>query len=234
MDRKTEIYENVRIVPENAKKAIGGGRLKGMTDINPMFRIRVLTEQFGPCGIGWRYEIVDERLENGANNEIAAFVRINLYIYYEGKWSYPIPGTGGSSFVASESKGLYTSDECFKMALTDALSVACKALGVGADVYWNADSTKCDKTDKSDKDNAKTQQQSNDSLKEIAQMLTEMYGEKSAPSKLEELTAFKGKNDQVVLGVKSLKELKDKRLTTTYNKIKKLYENFVKDKNKVV
>lgn len=26
------------------------------------------------------------------------------------------------------------------MALTDAISVACKALGVGADIYWSADS----------------------------------------------------------------------------------------------
>lgn len=28
------------------------------------------------------------------------------------------------------------------MALTDAISVACKALGIGADVYWDKDSTK--------------------------------------------------------------------------------------------
>jgi hypothetical protein len=48
-------------------------------------------------------------------------------------------------FVASEKSGLYTSDECFKMALTDALSVACKALGIGADVYWDRDPNKYDK-----------------------------------------------------------------------------------------
>ena len=45
-------------------------------------------------------------------------------------------------FVAKESKGLHTSDECFKMAMTDAISVACKALGIGADVYWEKDKTK--------------------------------------------------------------------------------------------
>ena len=44
--------------------------------------------------------------------------------------------------VANEKNGLYTSDECYKMALTDAISVACKALGFGADVYWGADRTK--------------------------------------------------------------------------------------------
>ena len=45
-------------------------------------------------------------------------------------------------FKALERGGLYTSDECFKMATTDAISVACKQLGIGADIYWGADSTK--------------------------------------------------------------------------------------------
>ena len=44
--------------------------------------------------------------------------------------------------VASESKGLYVNDECYKMALTDAISVACKGLGIGADIYWQKDNTK--------------------------------------------------------------------------------------------
>jgi uncharacterized protein with PIN domain len=65
-----------------------------------------------------------------------------LYIKIDDKWSEAIPGTGGSSFVTKEKNGLYMSDECFKMALTDAISVACKALGIGADVYWDKDKTK--------------------------------------------------------------------------------------------
>lgn len=136
------IYESVRKVPQSAQREIQAGRLKGKTDINPMWRIKALTEQFGPCGIGWKYTITDKRLENGANNEVSAFVDIDLYIKVDGEWSDAIPGTGGSAFVASERNGLYTSDECFKMALTDAISVACKALGFGADVYWAKDATK--------------------------------------------------------------------------------------------
>lgn len=140
-----KIYEAVRAVPDNAKREIQAGRLKGKTDINPMWRIKLLTEQFGPCGIGWKYEITREWMENGANGEIAAFVDIKLYYKWEGEWSEPIPGTGGSAFVASERNGLYTSDECFKMALTDAISVACKALGFAGDVYWEKDSSKYDR-----------------------------------------------------------------------------------------
>lgn len=136
------IYNQVRAVPEEAKREIAAGRLKGKTDINPMWRIKALTEQFGVCGIGWKYVITDKRLEAGADGEMSAFVDIDLFIKIGGEWSEAIPGTGGSAFVAKERNGLYTSDECFKMALTDAISVSCKALGFGADVYWQADATK--------------------------------------------------------------------------------------------
>jgi hypothetical protein len=144
MDNLT-IYNEVRNVPDSAKRRIEAGRLKGKTDINPMWRIKVLTEKFGPCGFGWKYVITDKRLEQGANGEVAAFLDIDLFVKADGVWSDAIPGTGGSAFVAKEKNGLYTSDECFKMALTDAISVACKALGFGADVYWEADRSKYDK-----------------------------------------------------------------------------------------
>ena len=138
------IYNRVRQVPQEAKKEIGGGRLKGMTDINPMWRIKTLTEQFGMVGFGWYYEILEEKFVNGANDEIAVFVKINLFIKQDGEWSKPIMGIGGSSFVTKEKNGLYTNDECLKMALTDAISIACKAIGIGADVYFAKDSTKYD------------------------------------------------------------------------------------------
>lgn len=132
-------WNKFRNVPTEAKKAIGGGRLKGMTDINPMWRLKTLTEAYGPAGIGWYYTIDKKELVDGSNGEIAAFVDITLYVKESDEWSKGIPGTGGSMYIAKEKNGLYTSDEAFKMALTDALSVSCKALGIGADVYWASD-----------------------------------------------------------------------------------------------
>lgn len=139
-----KIYEAVRNAPENALKSIEAGRLKGKSDINPIWRIRTLTEQFGPCGIGWKYVIKRQWLEPGASGEIAAFVEIDLFFKHDEVWSEAIPGTGGSGFVQKERNGLYTNDECFKMALTDAISVACKALGFAANVYWEKDRSKYD------------------------------------------------------------------------------------------
>lgn len=134
-----ELYEKLRKVPDEAKKQIGAGRLKGMTDINPVWRIKALTDVFGPCGTGWWYTVDRKEIVfDDITKTAAAFVDITLY-YLDpetGETSKGIPGTGGASFVLQERNGPYQNDECYKMALTDALSVAAKALGVGADVYF--------------------------------------------------------------------------------------------------
>ena len=143
--KNMDVYNKVRTVPSEALKPIAAGRLKGFSDINPMWRIKVLTETFGACGIGWWYEITDKRLvPDETTHQVAAFMDILLYYKNPetGEVSHGIPGTGGSVFVAQESKGAYMSDECFKMALTDAISVAAKALGVAADVYYAKDRSK--------------------------------------------------------------------------------------------
>lgn len=135
------IYESGRKVPLEACKSFNNGRFSG-TDINPMWRIKKLTELFGPAGIGWYYEVLSERSERLNDDTVIAVVDLNLYIKVDGEWSKPIFGTGGNQLVSKTKTGTSTSDEGYKMALTDALSVACKALGIGADVYFDKDKTK--------------------------------------------------------------------------------------------
>ncbi len=129
------VFNKVRRVPQTALKQIGAGRLKGMSDINPVWRILAMTNTFGICGVGWKYEI-EKQWSETFGNEIKGFCNINLYVKVDGVWSDAIPGTGGASFVTMERNGAYVSDEVYKMALTDALSVAMKSLGVAADVYF--------------------------------------------------------------------------------------------------
>ena len=141
MDNMT-IWGKVEKTPKEAQKEIGAGRLKGFTDINPMWRFKCLTEVFGPCGIGWKFEITEKQIIPGANGEAKAFVDILLYYKWNGEWSEGVPGTGGSSLVSAEKNGLYTNDECYKMALSDAIGTACKALGMSADIYFSKDRSK--------------------------------------------------------------------------------------------
>ena len=146
------IYERVRSVPKEAKKEIEAGRLKGKNDINPMWRIKKLTEVFGPAGFGWYTEIVRTWTEASESGEMAVFVDIHLFVKKDGEWSKPIYGNGGNRLVANEKKYEngqqvyvpFLDDDAYKKAYTDAISVAAKALGIGADVYFEKDVTKYD------------------------------------------------------------------------------------------
>jgi len=145
------IWDALKRPPKDALKKITGGRLRGMTDISPQWRYEAATEHFGPCGIGWKYEIENLWTESGSDNQIFAFAKVNLFYKRAAEtnsplpdddWSSPIPGIGGSMLVAKEKDGLYSNDEAYKMAVTDALTNALKMIGVAADIYrgmWDGD-----------------------------------------------------------------------------------------------
>lgn len=137
-----EIWNKYKEVPKNALKDFDNGKFAG-TDINTMWRLKSLTEAFGMCGFGWYYvpkKFWTEKCENG---DVFAFAEIELFVKVNNEWSQPISGTGGNKLVRVIKNGsLSTSDEAFKMAITDAIGVACKNLGFGADIYWENDKTK--------------------------------------------------------------------------------------------
>lgn len=129
------IWDQVHKPDPTSLKTIGGGRLKGMTDINPQWRFQAATDVFGPCGIGWWYTIKELWTVPGADGQVMAFARVDVF-YRDGEsTSQPVEGIGGSMMISKEKDYLYTNDECYKMAVTDALSVAFKALGFGAEIY---------------------------------------------------------------------------------------------------
>lgn len=129
-----QYYDMGRSVPKNATKSFSNGRFSG-TDINPMWRIKKLTEMFGPVGLGWYTEVTRQEHIMTDDANVMVFVDINLYVKYGDTWSKPIFGTGGN-ILKAKGKG---DDDGFKKAYTDALSIACKALGIGADVWYSAD-----------------------------------------------------------------------------------------------
>lgn len=128
-------YNELKTPPANALKEIQAGRIKGKSDINPQWRYEQMTESFGVCGIGWKFRKTKTEFINGAGEEIAVFVDIELFVKIDNEWSEAIPGSGGDVFVVNEKNGLRTNDEAVKMATTDALGTAMKMLGLAADVY---------------------------------------------------------------------------------------------------
>src|SRR5512133_952392 len=131
----SETYDKMRRPPATALREIKGGRLKGNTDINPQWRYEIIDATYGACGTGWKYEIERLWAEPANNGQIMCFSQVKVYVKKGDAWSDPIPGIGGSMLIEQESSGIHVNDEGYKMATTDALSVALKMLGMGADIY---------------------------------------------------------------------------------------------------
>ena len=212
-----EIYEKFKSVPNDAMKAFDNGKFKG-TDINTMWRIKCLTEQFGPCGFGWYFEIERTWIEETKNTgEQFAFAEIKLYIKIDGEWSKGISGTGGNKLCYLKKDGSYTtSDEAYKMAITDAFGVACRSLGIGADVYWANDRTKYS-TANEDDDGAPAEPKE---------------PKKATPKQIEILAKnYTGDNLAKLLEINGLQKLEDITMTKASELITKLYEKKGDKKN---
>lgn len=138
-----EHYEALRRPPQEALRTIEFGALKGKSDINPQWKYEAMTEEFGLCGIGWKFEIADkEMVPVQQTGEVMIFVVVNLYVKDGESWSAPIPGCGGDFLIKRDKNGMHGNDEGLKMAITDALGNAAKMIGVAADIYRGMYNTK--------------------------------------------------------------------------------------------
>lgn len=182
-------YNAVKTVPQSALKVIDFGKLKGKYDISPQWRWEVLTETYGMCGIGWRFEVVSiQQVPVEETKETMLYVLVNLYIKDGDEWSEPIPGYGGDFLIYKDKNGFHGNDEAFKMAVTDALGTAAKMIGVGADVYRGLQDTKINaaaekerKEKEFDPQNAygivlKMASEHGVSAEQVAQQATKMFG----------------------------------------------------------
>lgn len=126
----------------NYTKPITGKRFGG-TAINPTYCYQKMTERFGPCGIGWKFEVTKRTVHEAPESQLMLFVDVALYIslgYKNGMpaemaWSDAIPGVGGNMIFDKQAKGLFLDDEAYKKATTDALTNAMKFLGMSADIH---------------------------------------------------------------------------------------------------
>lgn len=115
------------------------------TAIAPAWLMRKATEQFGPLGIGWGYDIVEEKFVEGAPLGVDAageslgraqvhILRLRLWYVWQGKRGQ-FEHFGQTSFVGRGTNGLATESDVAKKSLTDALSKCLSMLGFGGDVH---------------------------------------------------------------------------------------------------
>lgn len=128
---KTDIWDRLgKTDPAHTKQFSRAGGFKG-TALKPQWAIRRLTEEFGPCGIGWGMGEPSFQLV-AAGNETLVFCTVSAW---HTEPTNVIYGVGGDKVTASRQSGPFNDDEAFKKAFTDALMNAFKFVGVGADIH---------------------------------------------------------------------------------------------------
>lgn len=136
MCENLKIWNKVKQVPAEFTKKIEFGKLKNKSDINPQWRLMAMTQAFGQVGHGWTYRIVRTWSEpHPTDGSVMCFAEVAVKTKVDGEWGQEFSGIGGSEIVEKNKNGLQSNDDGYKMAVTDALSVAFKAVGVASDVY---------------------------------------------------------------------------------------------------
>lgn len=132
MAGKTELWDRLgKTDPKHTKPFQRAGGFKG-TAIKPIYSYRRMTEEYGPCGVGWGIGEPSFQTVPAPEGEVLVYCTVSIW---HGDRANLVFGVGGDKAVIKQSSGLRSDDEAFKKAFTDAVTNALKMIGVGADVH---------------------------------------------------------------------------------------------------
>jgi hypothetical protein len=128
---KTDLWDRLKTTdPKHTSKFKRAGGFSG-TAIKPIWSIHRMTEEFGPCGVGWGVNEPTFQIVHG-NDEALVYCTVSVW---HGSRENIVFGVGGDKAVGRNRNGAFTDDEAFKKAFTDAVTNAFKFIGVSADVH---------------------------------------------------------------------------------------------------
>lgn len=128
------LWQSVERTPEEHTKRITGKSYQGNSP-KPHYLVHKATETFGPCGIGWGFQIVDERIEEGAGGAKLHIARVKVWYEWNGKRG-EVEHIGGTEFSGMRSSGkAFTDEDAPKKSVTDALVKALSMIGFAGDIF---------------------------------------------------------------------------------------------------
>lgn len=144
--KNLELWDNVSTSdPEYTREFSAGGGYSG-TAINGAYMIMKATKQWGPIGINWGYEILEERIDNGApgydeageilGHTMTHTIHLALWVKMGDEMSR-VEHFGHTPFVYWNRtyKNWVTDQEAPKKSLTDAIKKCLSMYGFCADIY---------------------------------------------------------------------------------------------------
>ena len=166
--------------PAHTKKVTFG---RGFTAIDPMYQIMKATEQFGPAGKNWGWNIADIKFM--PTDQVAILVEL----WFEDKEN-KIYQWGQCSLFTDKGK-TKPDEDCMKKATTDAITKCLSYLGFNADVFLGKfDDNKYVEQMRKKKENEKKSLQSEENKKEL-ELVKQITEYLHSLDSLDKLTAYK-------------------------------------------
>lgn len=128
------LWERVCITDPKAVKPITGKQYQGNSP-KPYWIVERLTEEFGPCGIGWGFSILNERMEHLSPTDVLHVALVRFWYELDGKRG-ELEQIGQTKAVYEKSKGgLMVDEDAPKKSVTDALVKCASYIGFAGDIF---------------------------------------------------------------------------------------------------
>ncbi len=133
-NQKKALWDRVKVTDPKAVKAITGKQYQGNSP-RPYWIVERLTEEFGPCGIGWGFSIINERMERLTESEILHVAVVKFWYVLDGIRG-ELEQIGQTKCVYEKSKGgLMVDEDAPKKSVTDALVKCASYIGFAGDIF---------------------------------------------------------------------------------------------------
>lgn len=134
MTDKKSLWKRVCVTDPKAVKAITGKQYQGNSP-KPYWIVERLTEEFGPCGLGWGFSIVNERMERLTESEILHVAVVRFWYELDGKRG-EVEQIGQTKAVYAKRDGsLLVDEDAPKKSVTDALVKCASYIGFAGDIF---------------------------------------------------------------------------------------------------
>lgn len=134
MSKNKELWKRVFTTDPRHVKPITGKQYSGNSP-KPYWIIERLTDEFGPCGIGWGFNILSERFERFSDTDTLHVASVRLWYVLDGQRG-ELEQIGQTKSSYTTSKGAFMLDEdAPKKSVTDALVKCASYLGFAGDIF---------------------------------------------------------------------------------------------------
>ncbi len=134
MSENKALWKRVCVTDPRHVKPITGKQYSGNSP-KPYWIVERLTDEFGPCGIGWGFTILSERMERLSETDVLHIAVVRLWYELGGKrGEFEQIGQTKAAY-AKRDGSLLVDEDAPKKSVTDALVKCASYLGFAGDIF---------------------------------------------------------------------------------------------------